>query len=121
MDHSPVFSSMTITLRCEGNKSEGMIVKSRFLRQLVLCLLLVLSILLALRILPGLTGVEGGYTVSYKFVSRNHAEAGLLTVPQAARETFGRRFRRGRETHAEQACPDQLRMRERKILWRKGG
>jgi hypothetical protein len=29
-------------------------------------------------------------------------ERTLLTVPQAAPETCGRRFRRGQETHAEQ-------------------
>jgi hypothetical protein len=28
--------------------------------------------------------------------------AGLLTAPQAAVETYGRRFRRGQETRAEQ-------------------
>jgi hypothetical protein len=35
-------------------------------------------------------------------VSTNRAVAGLLTAPQAAPETYGQRFRRGQETHAEQ-------------------
>ncbi len=39
----------------------------------------------------------------------SHAVAGLLTAPQATQETYGQRFRRGRETHAEQergySCP----------------
>ena len=41
--------------------------------------------------------------MSHEFVSSNHAGAGLLTVPQAVQETYGRLFRRGRETRAEQA------------------
>jgi hypothetical protein len=35
-------------------------------------------------------------------MTSRHAVAGLLTGPQAASETCGRHFRRGRETHAEQ-------------------
>ena len=42
--------------------------------------------------------------MSHKFVSSHHAVAGLLTAPQAALETCGRRLRRGRETHAEQTA-----------------
>jgi hypothetical protein len=35
-------------------------------------------------------------------IGYHHAVAGLLTAPPVTPETYGRRFRRGRETHAEQ-------------------
>jgi hypothetical protein len=52
---------------------------------------------------PSTSSEDDTSTVSHKLASTNRAVAGLLTVPPIARETYGRRFRRGRETRAEQS------------------